>query len=71
MADVKDAFQVVKSKTIEEFMDYLQFRYEQSKEQGEVLEHFKATRAYAEIGLAIYDYSEYLKEQSNGKSHRT
>ena len=71
MADVRDAFQVVKDKTIEDFMDYLQYRYEQSRNNGEVLEHFKATRAYAEIGLAIYDYSEYLKEQSDGKSRRT
>lgn len=71
MADVRDAFQVVKGKTIEDFMNYLQYRYEQSRDNGEVLEHFKATRAYAEIGLAIYDYSEYLKEQSDGKSRRT
>lgn len=65
MADIRDAFSNVQDKTIGDLFAYMENRYQQSQKQN-VVEHFKAVRAYAEIGLAIYDFSEYLKEQGNG-----
>lgn len=65
MADIRDAFSNVQDKTIGDLFSFMEMRYKQSQNSN-VVEHFKAVRAYAEIGLAIYDFSEYLKENSNG-----
>lgn len=61
MAAIEDAFEDVKNRTIGELFNYL--TEESNKKKG--VELFKATRTLAEVGLAIYDFAEYLKESKD------
>lgn len=61
MAAIEDAFEDVKNRTIGELFNYL--TEESNKKEG--VELFKATRTLAEVGLAIYDFAEHLKESKD------
>lgn len=61
MAAIEDAFEDVKNRTVGELFNYL--TEESNKKKG--VELFKVTRTLAEVGLAIYDFAEHLKENKD------
>jgi hypothetical protein len=66
MNDVHEAYELVKDRPISELMTFLENRYDQIKKND--LEWFKATRTVAEVGLALYDFAEHIKETEDAES---
>ena len=66
MQKFNKAYEVVKDRPISELMTFLENRYDQIKKND--LEWFKATRTVAEVGLALYDFAEHIKETENAES---
>lgn len=61
MTGIEDAYEEAKNRTVGELFNYL--TEQSNKKKG--VELFKATRTLAEVGLAIYDFAEHLKENKD------
>lgn len=59
--DFEKVFEEVKQRSISELFDFLIIRSKSKKG----IEQFKASRTLAELGLAIYDFAEYVKGENN------
>ena len=67
----KDLMAIVGDKPIKDLYSFLLDKCEQEKDKGDTVQMFKSTRTLAEVGLAMYDYAEHLKEKGNAKNKRT
>ncbi len=65
----QDLLAIVGDRPIKELYLFLLDKCEQDKSDIELM--FKSTRTLAEVGLAMYDYAEHLKEKGNAKNKRT
>ncbi len=59
--DFEKVFEEVKQRSISELFDFLIIR---SKSKTGI-EQFKASRTLAELGLAIFDFAEYMKGEND------
>ena len=61
MEDFEKVFEEVKQRSISELFDFLIIRSKSKKG----IEQFKASRTLAELGLAIFDFAEYMKGEND------
>lgn len=61
MEDFEKVFEEVKQRSISELFDFLIIRSKNKKG----IEQFKASRTLAELGLAIFDFAEYVKGEND------
>lgn len=59
--DFEKVYEQVKAKPISELFDFLIIRSKSKKG----IEEWKATRTLAELGLAIFDFAEYVKGEND------
>lgn len=62
--DFEKVFEEVKQRSISELFDFLIIRSKSKKG----IEEWKATRTLAELGLAIFDFAEYMKGENDATS---